>query len=386
MFKNRDLLIRNLATLCIVCNMLYWIFPFPAIVWRVGLVLLAFYVIGLRQGKRQLCENAVLIFAIFNLVYFFISYLWMTPSTSLIGNILCALLSLSLFSYLAERDVMTNRYFSILGIVLLVAAVFGYYHMRANIIENLLLDDDADVTNNATTIFAFLIPMIFFIERNFQKWLILIVCLFFLISGAKRGNLIVAIIPVLLVVIYMLKDARRAPLKITMTLLVIVATSFVVYRWFSTNEYLIHRIELMIDGNSSGRDVIYEHAWQAWSSSNSVVNYLFGFGYAGTTHHPLMQGKYAHNDWFEILVDYGLVGVVLYVVIFISFVKQIRKTKIPQLKMVLISTMSVWFLKTIFSMGFVDENLSILMISLGSAVGLSKSQSDITYKGELVPR
>ena len=89
----------------------------------------------------------------------------------------------------------------------------------------------------------------------------------------------------------------------------IVVVSLVVYNWFITNDYMMHRLEQTLEGNSSGRDVIYTTAWHAWFDCNNLGHYLFGFGYLGTICHPLMHGYMAHNDWLEILVDYGLVGV-----------------------------------------------------------------------------
>ena len=68
-------------------------------------------------------------------------------------------------------------------------------------------------------------------------------------------------------------------------------------------------------------------------------------------------------------MDYGLVGVALYLFIFISFAKMIWKTENTQLKLVMLSAVCIWFFKTLFSMGFSEGNMSILMISLGIAVG-----------------
>ena len=80
MLKNRYIFIRNLALLFIACNLLYWIFSFPPAVWRVGLVLLSIYVITFEGGAKTGIEKTVLAFTGLNLVFFFLSFLSITPS------------------------------------------------------------------------------------------------------------------------------------------------------------------------------------------------------------------------------------------------------------------------------------------------------------------
>lgn len=376
MIKNRYIHLRNLATIFIVCNMLYWIFPFPPLFWRVGLVLLSLYA-AVSNGNKTLAEKTILVFAGFNLLHFTISFLWQTPSTTQIGNIFCAMLSFSLFAYLGKKGAMTAKYFSVAALCLLAASIFGYYHAQVMAIERLALDSDTDITNNATVYFLFLLPILFFIKKKWLKWLVLVVCLYYLLEGAKRGNILAASIPVVLIVWFELKDSRRSAFKTVAVIIGIVALSIALYQWFTTNDYLMYRLEKTLEGSSSGRDQIYAHAWQTWITSDNIMHYLFGYGFDGILRQPLMNGMYAHNDWLEILVDYGLVGVVLYLSIFISFVKLIRKTKNTQIKMAMLSAVFIWFFKTLYSMGFTEGDMPILMISLGTAVGQSSLQDKI---------
>ncbi len=161
MLNNKYVLIRNLAALFIAGNLVNWLFPFPAIVWRVSLVLLALFVIIFKEGKRLPCENAILVFVVLNLVYFFISYLWEKQSTTQIGNVLCALLPLSLFTYLSERKVMTDRFITGLSAVLLVCALFNYNYFLNNALDTIGADNDTSITNNASTPLLMILPMIF---------------------------------------------------------------------------------------------------------------------------------------------------------------------------------------------------------------------------------
>lgn len=377
MLINKYNIIRNLAILFIACNMLYWLFPIPPLFWRVGLVLLSLFVIVFKERDYLSCEKAILFFTLFNLIHFFVSFLWQRPSTTQIGNILCAMLSLSLFVCLSEKGVMNDKAFFIIGIVLLVGAIMNYYHSERIALEGLISDNDTDITNNSSVVFLMLLPMLFLMKNNFQKWASLLVCIFFLISSAKRGNIIAAIIPSILFVHYTFKDSRRSVLKTIMALGVIVVVSYLTYYWTVSNDFLMYRIEQTTEGNSSGRDVIYAGAWHTWFNSNNFFHYLFGYGFDGTVHQSSTLYHYAHNDWLEILVDYGLLGIPFYLMIFLSLIKPIRRVQAYEMKMVLVSSVFIWLFKSVYSMGFTEEALSVMMISMGTALGRYKTETQM---------
>ncbi len=348
--------------------MLYWYFPVPPAFWRLIWVFLSLIAILYSKGRRLPVENMILVFALFNLMHFFISFIWMTPNTFFVGNTLSSLLVVSLFAWLADKGALNDRFFSIVGIVFIIASIIGFYHYRVMVLTNQDRELDSDLTNNSTASFLMLIPMIFLLKSNVQKWSTLMICIFFLVLGAKRGNLLAAVIPIILFITYTLKNTRRSILKTILVFVFLAASAFYVYRWVVSNDYLMNRIEQTQEGDSSSRDVIYAAAWHTWADSNNIAVYLFGYGYGGTR----LIGSSAHSDWLEILVDYGLVGVVLYLMIFIALAKQILRTKNQLLKYVIMSVSIIWFFKSVYSMGFVSPYTPILLISLGTALGQYK--------------
>lgn len=371
---NKYILIRNIATISLIGYMLYWYFPISPAFWRIIWVFLSLYAILHSKGRRLPTENMILVFAIFNLIHFFISYIWLTPNTSFIGNALSSLLVVSLFAWLADKEVLNERFFSIVGIFFIIASIIGFYHYRVMVLTNQDRDLDSDLTNNSSASFLMLIPMLFLLKNNLQKWLTLMVCLFFLILGAKRGNLLAVVIPILLFITYALKNTRRSVLKIILIFVLLAASAFYVYRWVVSNDYLMDRIEQTQEGDSSNRDRIYLNMWNKWYESDNTTNYIFGYGYQGTS----SLGVSAHSDWLEILVDYGLLGILLYLMIFIALTRQILRTKNLQLKYILISASIIWFFKSVYSMGFVSPYTPILMISLGTALGQNKLERSLS--------
>ncbi len=44
------------------------------------------------------------------------------------------------------------------------------------------------------------------------------------------------------------------------------------------------------------------------------------------------------------------------------------------MKMVLVSSVFIWLFKSVYSMGFTEEALSVMMISMGTALGKYKAE------------
>src|SRR5690606_32356166 len=82
---------------------------------------------------------------------------------------------------------------------------------------------------------------------------------------------------------------------------------------FLENEFLVHRLQLMLQGDTAGRDKLYKEVFTTWYESNSVVQYLFGRGFQ-TSEKVTSSGS--HNDWLDILASFGLVGFLVYFILF----------------------------------------------------------------------
>lgn len=374
MFNNQDILLRNIATGAIIGYMLYWYFPFPPMIWRAIWVLLSLYVILFKESRWLNIEISVFLFIIFNILHFLISFTWLTPNTFFIGNTLSSLLTISLFVYFGEKGVMNSRYFSIVSIILIIVSILGYYHYQLLLLTNLDRSSDYEVTNNASAGFLMLIPMVFLIKNKLQKWIVLMICIFYLLLGSKRGNILAAFIPILLFISFVLKDNRHSAIKTFLVIVLIVIAGFFVYRWTVNNDYLMHRVEETVEGNSSKRDIIYANIWNKWYDSDNMWNYLFGYGYQGTR----LSGGSAHSDWLEILMDYGLLGILLYLIIFIALTRQILRTRNLVLRLIIISATLIWFFKSVYSMGFVSPYFPIMMIPLGTALGQYKLEKSLS--------
>ncbi len=356
-----------IAIIALFCNMIYWAFPFRPIVWRILFVFCSVDVIALRRRQYTRLEKSVLFFTILNCAYFVFSLVYMPPDFGQIGNILVALLSLSFFTHMGQCGCLTKRFLAVVACLLVMGSILQYYYEERMALAEL---DAENVTVNATSSFLMLIPVLMLTRNDLLKFVGVTTCLLYIIAGAKRGNILAAVLPTLFFVIMLFRGkSRRAVFRTLLLIIIIVVTGVLLYRQFLSNDYLLHRMEQTVEGNSSGRDVIYKHAWAAWENSDSMINIIFGYGFNGTILHPIMNGMYAHNDWLEVLVDYGLLGVIFYLFVFWQFFIVIRQTKEIDGQMVLLSAFFIWLFKTVYSMGFTESNLSILFVAVGAVLG-----------------
>ena len=105
-------------------------------------------------------------------------------------------------------------------------------------------------------------------------------------------------------------DRRKSKIeRYLLSFISITVVVFLGYRYYLNNEYLQYRLELAAQGDTSNRDIIYSNIWNTWLNSD-FFHLLFGYGFAaylklsGT-------GNFAHNDWLEILSNFGLLGVII---------------------------------------------------------------------------
>lgn len=360
--QNRYIWLRNISLLSICGYLCYSLFPFPPITWRLLLLGTAFLVVVPNFSILTRIEKTIIAFWALNLIYFFVSYFgFVSPSTTLIGNISVSLLSIPLFMTLGRKGVMTSSFYLVVALALVLSSLVYYKAMEAQYIAKLLGDD---TTNNASVAFLCIMPIIFILKNRYLSYGVLLVSVYFILDAAKRGNIVCAI-PVLL--LFFIYNFRNKQIHVYEKIIFLIFFFFAVswgFEQFEQNEYLQVRMEQTIEGNSSGRDRIYENAWKVYSESQSMKNIILGYGFQATYYNEQI-GNYAHNDWLELLVDNGIVGALLYLYIFIQLFKITRSEEDIQKRYLLISVVAIWFLKSTFSMSFTGETTFILFLFFG---------------------
>ncbi|MBO5619247.1 MAG: O-antigen ligase family protein [Paludibacteraceae bacterium] len=201
----------------------------------------------------------------------------------------------------------------------------------------------------------------------------------------KRGAIFVAsicLIPFVLQSIKQGNSKQRIVFSIAFLAFIVVGIYFIQYM-LNTSEYFITRINDTLEGNSSLRDSLYAELWKYFINQDSIIEMFFGGGANKTIY---IVGNYAHNDWLEILINQGLIGILIYFIYWIALWKTYKSCRnIPELNTArngILICFIASLLMTLFSMSY--SNLSIgLTMTLGLCLGkitLYRNDMDSTHE------
>lgn len=256
----------------------------------------------------------------------------------------------------AKQGLLTEERMKSWFWIFLIIATTDYYVTGRNALEKAMSRGSRyeEATNNSTYFIAALLPFVFlFRKRPIIQYGLLTYIVFFVISGMKRGAIIVMAL-MLLWFIYKSFHSERRGRKV---LVIILATVFVVEgikyieQFAENSDYFQYRIESTMDGASSGRDKIYSQLWSHYKFNDNILQLAFG---EGAYHTENITGRAkAHNDWLELLIDCGLLGVIFYFIYWVSFYKTWRKSKGNFLVYSMMGAGLLFtFVRTFFSMSF----------------------------------
>lgn len=254
--------------------------------------------------------------------------------------------------------------------IVMVGVVLFQYAAYESFIEENYTDTENSVINIAYEVLA-LLPLIFFWDRRpTVQYIMLGIILAIVLSTVKRGAIIIAVICAIYFLRYTSREAKNKK-KWYVWLLVIVfiiAGSRYVINFYSNSSYAQMRLEQTMGGDSSGRDWIFSKCWEIFINSN-VFNMFFGHGAWGTLK---MMRILAHNDWLEILVNQGVMGVFLYLYYWKSYYKTFKYARNSRSKVVIGITLIIYFFATFFSMSY-----SAMTLPANLALGYGLAAMDI---------
>lgn len=262
------------------------------------------------------------------------------------------------FYYLSYLRVINKKYFVWMFVIILPVAIIQFYNQRAQVLLERNWTDN--VVNNMAYFFVFLIPFLFFFKKKILSVMGALILMFFIIQGSKRGAILIGGIGLIFFAYYQLKniDKKHRYRSYLFSMVALIALGYFTLDFYNQNEYLVTRIQTLSEGSYSGRDYIYANIFNAWFTSNDLMNLLFGFGF-GASLLLSKTGNWAHNDWLEGLAGLGLVGVIMYALLIYSAFILVYKNKWAfDKKMLLYAVMSIWFLSTLFSMNYYNATYS----------------------------
>jgi len=206
--------------------------------------------------------------------------------------------------------------------------------------------------------------------------------LFFLVLGlvvisSKRGALLCFAFVSLFYIYFRFINGKKVSKSVIFGVPIFMAVMFLSVLWmYQHDANLQTRVEATAEGQTSGRDVMYEKLFFAWLQADTDKQ-LFGLQYAGAFQ---VVGLTAHNDWLDLLISCGMTGVMSYLILFLSLFNIYRKNRMKfrdYEKFCYLSAVSVWFIKSFFSQAYYGREViySIIIIGYLSALAVKRRQA-----------
>lgn len=213
-----------------------------------------------------------------------------------------------------SRDLL--NFFATSMFVAMLIMVYFYY-------KNWTIANELDEAHLGTSYYVlFMLPIILLTPHKRIRYVALIITGAVLFSSFKRGGVIAFVLGI---IAYLFVNEVLIERKFTRLLLFIIAVialliTLVVIDNAMGNIISTRILNIQEDGGS-GRDLVWATTWDMINQSY-LEQLLFGHGYNATEKlSPL--GLSAHNDFLEMLFNYGVVGFVPYVILHIQLIKQI---------------------------------------------------------------
>lgn len=230
-----------------------------------------------------------------------------------IYSILRCLFNISIFlctySYMRKYGFRTSVY--IVYLLFFLVLVIVYFQVNSYI----LLYDDTQMI--ASYYVLFLLPMLLLKESKLICNILLCITMIALIAGFKRGGVLAfALSATAYYMISFYSDMKKSR-KGTHKIYAILGFSFLgiliaVVMWYlSANENpIIERIQNIENDEGSGRLTVWITTWNMLCSSN-IFEFFLGHG-EGKVLMDSRLGLSAHNDFLEVIYDYGLIALIAY--------------------------------------------------------------------------
>lgn len=207
--------------------------------------------------------------------------------------------------------------------VFIVFAILVCYAIITSNVNNSL--GDVLVGSNVIFYVLLLLPWVTILDTK-RKWIAVLIIAILTILSIKRSAIII-LIGSLLILFFERNSGKES--KLRRILLGIIAISAIILIGIPNTplDNVLTRFEAIEEDGGNGRLDIYKDVINAFSKQ-STFNHFLGSGYRAVQNELFHNYNYniyisAHNDFLEVLFDYGYIGLLFYILLHISIIKRV---------------------------------------------------------------
>ena len=268
-------------------------------------------------------------------------------------DIYVSLLPIYAFYYYSSKGFLSHRSVARFFFACAIITVFLYFKTENNNLLNASSEADGVVNNISYSFLSMLVGTSLFFNKRWLQYTIFGLVAVFLLLGLKRGAMLVYPLCLLFFLSVIMKDSSRNR-KVTVYVLSLIFIAgliwYIQYR-YSIDSFFRSRMELTEEMGSSGRDVLFSTFWSHFVTNPNLYQQLFGEGAMSTVK---VSYNFAHNDWLEILINQGVLGVIIYLIYWVSLIRTWRKSQSVNSAVYLAIGLFaiIFFMRSLYSMGY----------------------------------
>jgi len=301
------------------------------LVYGLGRAMLLFFMITFMVSilnikllyRTPLIVSIVTIFGIFSISTTFVN---MEVFDEIIEVILSPLIDLTywvsafLFSYIIVKNQASIVKFASTSFYLSIPVIAYFYFIVALYFNSFGAKNYQGI--NAAYYLLLLLPFILMMKNNILKLLGIATVTIALFMSTKRTGIIalaISLIAYYILNVFSKENKRKSKLISIIAILLAGAAFTVLFIYISdqTGGYLLNRFTTIEQDEGSGRTDIWINTINLQLDSNAL-GWLIGHGYNSVAN--TFVGYSAHNDFLEVLYDYGIIGFSLYVVFYVQLI------------------------------------------------------------------
>ncbi len=301
--------------------------------------------------------------------------LWLLPS----------LLSTAPVYFFTSRGLIQEKDMKFFFVIMLLSGICAYYNSLETSTQLAAIVDKDNEEFTITCVYSLLsiLPiLVLFKQRMPVQFLFLSTIILYFMLSAKRGVIVLGCLSSLFLIYSALHKAslkRRIVVVLFFLVLSVGLYKFILFQ-IDNSPFFALRVEQTLEGYSSGRDEFRKVILNYFKNSTSTKEFFLGIGAQGTLS---INYSYAHNDWFAILLEQGILGVFVYGAYWIIFLFTWIKSKGNQDIFIAIGMLFVIGIgKTLFSMYYLPITSEMMVssgfydIALGFFLGKAYPQKD----------
>lgn len=200
------------------------------------------------------------------------------------------------------------------------------YYMNISNLSYLQIDiEEETAISNLVYWCLCVIPFLLLVKRQWLQIIFLLSSIIIVLLTSKRSATITILLIAFVYILYQTKGSKHRIRNLVMILLGVLALYYLVSKYF-INSYnvILERMSNVEEDQGSGRVPLYYDVFGVMQQ-NTMVDWLLGRGYGSII---ITRHTNAHNDALQMLFEYGVVGLLFYVLMLWYAVKRVIKLRI----------------------------------------------------------